>query len=95
MMEIPYIIKQTMKHYAQNYTMKLTPEELKEEEKIKKKKKKKGGHGHGEILQLSHDKEKYVEKELAKIHTPFCNFSSSYETIIHYQNILKYAYFYQ
>jgi hypothetical protein len=65
----------------------MSKEEKKEEEKIKKKKKKKG-HGHGEILHLNKEEEKYVGKELAQIHTPYCNFSNKYETIVHYQNIL-------
>jgi hypothetical protein len=56
---------------------------------LKKKKKKKGGHGHGEILHLKEDEEKYVEKELRLIHTPFCNFANKYDTIQHYHNILR------
>ena len=56
--ELPTIIKQTIKQYIATKSQ----EDKKEEEKLKKKKKKKGGHGHGEILHLAKDEEKYVEK---------------------------------
>ena len=56
-----------------------------EEEKMKKKKKKKKGHGHGEILHLKNDdEERFAERELALIHTPYCNFSNKFGTIVHY-----------
>ena len=84
---MPTIIKQTIKlHQAAK-----TQEEKKEEEKFKSKKKKKGGHGHGEIIHLSKDEQKYAEKELKIVHTPYCNFSNRYDIIQHYQNILRYS----
>ena len=82
--ELPTIIKQTIKQHAATKT----PEEKKEEEKYRKKKKKKG-HGHGEIIHLKEDEEKYLEKELRMVHTPFCNFANRYDTMQHYQNIMR------
>jgi len=53
-----------------------------------KKKKAKLGHGASQ-LHLDEDEERYLGRELQKIHTPYCNFSNKMDTIVHYQNILK------
>lgn len=58
-----------------------------EENKKLKKKKKKHKHGEGGI-QIDEEEEKYLGEELPFIHTPYCNFSNKYETILHYYNIL-------
>ena len=51
----------------------------KEEYKLKKKKNKHGSHGSSH--QFDEEEEKYLGRELQKIHTPFCNFSNNYSTL--------------
>jgi hypothetical protein len=62
------------------------PKRKQEESKSKKlkskskSKSKKGGHGAVPNLDFN----KYIAHELQFIHTPYCNFSNQYDTIMHY-----------
>ena len=90
---LPYLLKKTMKAYQQ-----AKEKEDKERGKSKGKgkdkkgeeegeyqfKKKKGKHGHEVKHTFTEEEEQYLTKELAKIDTPYCNFSNNFETINHY-----------
>ena len=83
--DLPNLLRKTMKIYGQ-----IKPSEKPGEEAIKLKKQKHSGHG-GPI-KIDEDTERYLARELQMIHTPYCNFSNSFSTILHYQNILGYFY---
>jgi hypothetical protein len=74
-------MKKTMKVYIKET---MNSEEFKHDKGKKKKKKKKKGDHHGGGMELDSDDDRFLEEELKKINTPYCNFSIKYNTILYY-----------